>query len=517
MPHATFTVRDLLDGCELDLRLVAGAEGDHVTVAGIHCIEIEQAGDWLEHGWVMMTTGLSIAADPEAQRDLVRSLKAVGCAALGYGTGVVSDDVPPALVRAAEEHGLALFEVPGHVPFRAVTSYVWKQVHAMSGPVVQRLASIERILLAAVTEKDGVSALITRMSKVLGCDVALMRHGLVEASTTGVLPIDDILAAIGEVACGRFETGGWHGRTFDVGGPQESCHLVLAVRSYVELPDLLEAVGSSCVSLVRMAARLGQVAASQRSAAVQAALHALLDAADRAEAAVALCQLQDLGFTADSYSVVIAESDDCDRSVALVNETPGRPVAVVRDVGVVVLLPGHLSAKQIAERLRTWHLHPDAAVGRLVSAPEHVSRSLADALVVRRASKAGSGVNRYEALTLPDLLLAELPTERFGDRVSAWLQPVEEHPLLLETALVYLDAGYNVTKAATVLGVHPNSVRYRLRRVEELLDSDLRSPAVLLALFVAAKAISRKSPEAAILTMSPRQPVEMPGERRAAG
>jgi PucR C-terminal helix-turn-helix domain len=42
---------------------------------------------------------------------------------------------------------------------------------------------------------------------------------------------------------------------------------------------------------------------------------------------------------------------------------------------------------------------------------------------------------------------------------------------LMETLRVYLDSDLDVTRAAEALYVHPNTVRYRLRRIGELTGS----------------------------------------------
>jgi DNA-binding PucR family transcriptional regulator len=49
-------------------------------------------------------------------------------------------------------------------------------------------------------------------------------------------------------------------------------------------------------------------------------------------------------------------------------------------------------------------------------------------------------------------------------------------PALAETLRVYLDSFGDVAGAANVLHVHPNTVRYRIRRIERLLTTSLSDP-----------------------------------------
>ncbi|UWZ60008.1 helix-turn-helix domain-containing protein [Dactylosporangium aurantiacum] len=68
------------------------------------------------------------------------------------------------------------------------------------------------------------------------------------------------------------------------------------------------------------------------------------------------------------------------------------------------------------------------------------------------------------ALTLQPRLAALL-----GDTLLAALRPADEfHRELASTALAYLDHGQRLDRTAVTLHVHPNTVRYRLRRLQEI-------------------------------------------------
>ena len=53
-------------------------------------------------------------------------------------------------------------------------------------------------------------------------------------------------------------------------------------------------------------------------------------------------------------------------------------------------------------------------------------------------------------------------------------------PVLAETLRVYLDSFGDIASAAQSLHVHPNTVRYRVRRIEKLLSTSLADPEVRL-------------------------------------
>ena len=124
-------------------------------------------------------------------------------------------------------------------------------------------------------------------------------------------------------------------------------------------------------------------------------------------------------------------------------------------------------------------------VGRPVRSATELARSRADAdkaLSVLGRGLAGGQVARFVDIQLTSLML----------RLSAVLQDDEElvlgpigeldrydrlhHTSLLETLTAYLDAFGDVAAAAGAVHVHPNTFRYRLRRLAEIGGIDLSGP-----------------------------------------
>jgi DNA-binding PucR family transcriptional regulator len=66
-------------------------------------------------------------------------------------------------------------------------------------------------------------------------------------------------------------------------------------------------------------------------------------------------------------------------------------------------------------------------------------------------------------------------------------------PALAQTLRVYLDEFGDVAAAAEQLHVHPNTVRYRIRRIETMLTTSLADPDVRLLLSLGLRAVERSS------------------------
>jgi purine catabolism regulator len=139
-----------------------------------------------------------------------------------------------------------------------------------------------------------------------------------------------------------------------------------------------------------------------------------------------------------------------------------------------------------------------AALGRAVETPAGLVDSRCDARLaldfLERTGASPGRVLRFEDFELIDALLSAADPAELRARVDLILDPLRDHPQLLETLVAYLSADQNVNAAAEALHVHPNSLRYRLGRVEELLQRSLRNPATLTDLYVALRAETRFGP-----------------------
>lgn len=70
-------------------------------------------------------------------------------------------------------------------------------------------------------------------------------------------------------------------------------------------------------------------------------------------------------------------------------------------------------------------------------------------------------------------------------------------PMLAETLSAYLDCFGDIAAAASWLQVHPNTVRYRVRRIERLMSTSLADPDVRLVFSLSLRAIERPAESAA--------------------
>ena len=115
----------------------------------------------------------------------------------------------------------------------------------------------------------------------------------------------------------------------------------------------------------------------------------------------------------------------------------------------------------------------------LDEAPASLARARELAELARCGVVSGPGVLRWSD-HLPELLLsrdtamvAELTRSRLAP-LAGMREPQRER--MADTLLAWLESGFNANEAAERLRIHPQTVRYRMRQLEELFGSRLREP-----------------------------------------
>jgi DNA-binding PucR family transcriptional regulator len=153
---------------------------------------------------------------------------------------------------------------------------------------------------------------------------------------------------------------------------------------------------------------------------------------------------------------------------------------------------GTISAlrSELGLQLRAVIAAPVTGLAGLPTARLEIDRVLDSA--ERHPDSIGQVTSLAEARTT--VLLDEIVTMVGADErlIDPRVRDLQVHdPVLAETLRVYLDSFGDVADAAQQLHVHPNTVRYRVRRIEKLLSTSLADPDVRLLLSLGLRATGR--------------------------
>ena len=529
-----------------------GARG--VLDAAVRWVAVSELADptpYLEGGELLLTTGMRMEGD---QSQSVARLVARGGAGLGFGVGVSHEEVPPALVAAAEEAGLPLFEVPRETPFIAIGKGVSELLAAEQYDEISRAFAAQGRLTRAALRPEGMHAVIDRLAKEVGGWAALLdeagevRHATRGANTEAVVSeLSRLRTATRHpeprhTAPGHPEPGSAaEPRPVEPGGPTEPGpagergaggggvrmgalpaslalsgpgeHIVVQPLGGGARPRGFFAVGggqpfspvthtviNAAGSLLTLALEQGRTQLEAARRARSAVLELLLSGAREqaravleplggrlpeepravlaagADALEALEALEPLAFAALFTDEGAASSAERPLAVALVPDTVAEKVALEADAPVGVSLPCGYAPEGLNGAL-------DQARRALAAAPgSGGAPGKGRGRVVKFGELAGQGLlgllDRAAAQAFAAALLA--PLTAYGSRAD-----------LVESLRAYLDSNGHWDAAAQRLGVHRHTLRYRMKRVTELLGRDLDDPGVRAELWLALEATRR--------------------------
>jgi purine catabolism regulator len=162
------TVRDLLS--DVEVRLLAGEAGLDLPVRWVHISELLDPTPWLSGGEVLLTTGMRLDC-AEHQREFVHRLADHQLAGLGFGVGFGHDKTPEPLVEAATERDFPVFEVPYDVPFIAVTEAAFTQLVNEQYAVLRRALAAQERLERVVLSQRGLDALAGTLATLIGAAI----------------------------------------------------------------------------------------------------------------------------------------------------------------------------------------------------------------------------------------------------------------------------------------------------------------------------------------------------------
>jgi sugar diacid utilization regulator len=175
------------------------------------------------------------------------------------------------------------------------------------------------------------------------------------------------------------------------------------------------------------------------------------------------------------------------------------PLLMQRENSIVALVSHKASGSELMPALlQAAGRGARLGIGGLCRAPEDYSRSYREAqlaLRLARETKEGPSVTRYDELGVYQLLSESADPRALNDFVDRWLGVLKEYDAshaseLVRTLTVFLDSGGSYDATATELMLGRSTVRYRIRRIQQLTSHDLSDPDTRFQLQLAARAHS---------------------------
>ncbi len=504
---------ELLDQPGFGLKLLTvGPSARRIPVQGAHSMEISGPARWLPEHWVMLTTGVRLRARPAEQRRLIADLVEGGIAALGFGVGVIAKQVPRSLLEEAERRSFPVFTVPLEVAFRDIELFVNRSLLSTDLYVLQRIVSMQDYLIDAFNEDPPEPVLLKRLASVLrGAEVALIESDGTVITATGRDAADAWRKVRRESRLHELEHAGRWGVAARVdrasqpaawllvltGGEEGSRQLIKPVtRAAARLLGVPSLARNSAAWRRRRRRRLAAILYDAPGGARGARFHQAL--ADAGLDLAMPCRVALLASSPDGGHTQLSGGELLECVEDLLDQHEVAHVSEQFESTVFALVQDDLDSLETwLEETSTAGAGLRAAVGEPVADLQDVPRSLWGARIALSALERNPDelrVLRYESLDPLTLLLGAPGGSPARSRLATYLAPLADRPQMLTTLESYFEAGLAVPRAARLLGVHPNSLRYRLSRIEDALGMEMSSPHTIALLHMAL--LDRRLPSA---------------------
>jgi purine catabolism regulator len=513
------TVRELMR--DLDVKVLAGEANLDAPVRWVHISELADPTPWLSGGELLLTTGMALETAKQ-QRAFVYALADHGLAGLGLGVGFRHETMPKALVDAAEERDFPLVEVPYATPFIAVTEKAFTRLVNEQYAILQRSIAAQERLQRIVLSERGLDAIAAAIAGLVG-GAALVYDGRgeLQARHTFRREIEDeAVAAVGEELherARRGESRGFvpaHGElaprslalpvaasdTPEGGVPQA---WLVAVKDAGGLSEFDRLVLHQAVTAVALELLRRRVADStERRLAGDVLTEVVRGELEGAELAR---RLEPFGLGGRVTALVMqptgtrAAAAACEGASALRDEAVSGLVASTGALACA-LMPGFLDEElfELAERIHARVTEslgspPAAGVGRSVAVTQaretyHEARCALEARGLGGGDTTngnGQGHAPHAVATFRDLgsfqlLLALQDSDALRLYCDSLLGPIEHGEghyggELMRSLEAFIECNGQWEAAARRLYCHRHTLRYRIRRIEELTGRDLSS------------------------------------------
>ncbi|MFI6704001.1 PucR family transcriptional regulator [Streptomyces sp. NPDC050509] len=525
------TLASLVQHSALHLTVHAGEDRLSTPVLWVHASELADPVPYMEGGELLLITATTLdAADAGAMRRYVQRLADAGIAGLGFAVGVNYEHIPEALVGAAREVGLPLLGVPRRTPFLAISKAVSAALAADQYRAVTAGFEVQRELTRAALS-EGPAALLQRLAvHVDGWAALYDASGAVVAAApewaarraarlTGEVERLSERPAPASAVVGGTDAGDASGDAEDRVelqslGTGRRVRGALAVGTGAAPGTAERYAVHSAVALLTLTterSRALQAAEQRLGAAVLRMLlsgqpdHArtvagdlyggLLDApfrlliAESTPGAGSAAAAQGgtetdhpLQVLTDAVEAVASRAGE---AVLVVPDGEHRLAAVASDGGAVVAsLAGYARLESEEVGVVTGLSAPTGPI-----ATANAYKQAEQALSVAR--RRGMALVEHEELAAGSILplLADDAVRAFAEGM---LRALRDHDAkgrgdLVASLRAWLSRHGQWDAAAADLGVHRHTLRYRMRRVEEILGRSLDDPDVRMELWLALK------------------------------
>ncbi|MEU9287044.1 PucR family transcriptional regulator [Streptomyces sp. NPDC048275] len=470
--------------------VVAGAGHLDRPVRWVHVAEAADVGVMLTGGEMVLTTGVLLAGDPDAQAEYIRSLHRAEAAAVVLGRAFPTP--PDVMRRAAERCGLPMVVLHRPFPFAELTEEVQSRLVRRKFAAVSLSEAVRTALTGLITSGAPLQRMLDEIAGHAACPVVVTNLAHRVLATAGERSaVDDVLRDWERIArqAGGSEGDGWIRAELGGRGERWGRIVLCGYRGDAATGRLLADRAAEALVLHRM---LGGSAPSWEEQSAQSLLTDLVSGVVPARQLLPRARAAGLPVNRRSFVPLVVRDGNpaqLDRVLRLLG-LPGLVADLADDATAVLLsLARDQDAQALAEHFAARLRHETGARTTVAAAAartawDDVPGGLREALhVAEAAADAPADPDSRPALVrlrdvhlrgLVRLLRDDPHVQSFAEReLDGLLCGADAESELLPVLRTYLATGRNKSRTAQLHHVSRPALYRRLEAIQARLGVDL--------------------------------------------
>lgn len=489
--------------------VVAGRQALDRDLGWVHIVDHPDIFNWLKKGDLLLTTGYNWPHDPQTCREMVRKLAELELAGVVMAVPHFHDHFPQAAIDEAERCHFPLLELPWEVAFSDITQQILEQIINFQTRIIRRSDRIHRMLTRAAIEADNLQSLAVALAS------ALELPALIVATSGGVLGASSSVDPVREREVMRSLPEGLFasaepqilGLPQDVEGHRLGCPIRLQgeLVGVVWLHSPANGFEELHTRAVEHAALIAALHLShqrelldQETRLGHALVAGLLEGKfPETPRAIERALVSGWCLTRD-YRVCLVLLDEpiplslegfrrrkeqAERITSVLQELGIAPLLSVSLNQISLIVPADVAVESIWKQIR---LEAGAMafsrVHRGVAGMALGAEDVATLLPLLRPGK----LHGFDEVLFPRALMGDDDARRLLlDRMVTPLIRHKNGAMLMETLCTLASEGFQLASSARCLDIHISTLRYRVERIEELLQLSMENPQARFQLQVA--------------------------------
>ncbi|WP_199617353.1 PucR family transcriptional regulator [Paenibacillus alkalitolerans] len=497
-------------------KLIAGSGGKNRVVKSINVMDAPDISDWIKEGEMLFTTAYLIKDHPEDAAQLLHKLNGRGSSGLGIKLGRFWDSIPVSLAAEADELDFPLIELPYQFTFSDQMNGLFRAEMQRNTRALHAVLEKQKRLIRFALQSNHMEQLFDAFTDVIGYPIAVIgARGQLVYNNSGYPGPEVLRGWPWQPRNQRMRGGDWQAfrvpllnrdknagfvlffttEPFDLGIEQNlfvqaaeliSFHMNFNYQDYFE-----RSLHKDFGMLIKRCLNNGL------------SIEGLIDYADKL----------DIGLFHGAFQCVLTDiagpPDDAGarqgRLLRLKEEYLGHPaihelrgIHVVMDEGLLSVYPADQAGiEKLPELLSACfnslgfqgESFPKAAVSGRKTRAEHLREAFSESKeTLRMALRWGlrEHVVHYQYLDL-SFLFEQVSKERMekycNNMLNGLLSKEPDYVQeMLRTLEVYLENDGHVNETAKKLFIHRNTATYRIEKLSEMLEVDLKKINDLLRL-----------------------------------